>query len=394
MRVTKDAQRHLRAGHPWIYDESITSVSHDGEPGDLAVIFDNNRDFMAIGLWDPHSPIRIKVLHCGKPTQIDTSFWQQRIAAALAIRSDLPSTGTTGYRVINGENDGLPGLILDRYDTTLVLKLYSASWLAHLADLVPPMVEQLQPTRVVVRFSRLAQAFAADMGLVEGQALLGSVPDGPVLFTERNLTFEADVINGQKTGHFLDQRDNRSRVGGAADGQRVLDVFACTGGFSVHAAAGGAELVHSVDLSQPALDTARANMAHNQHMAPVAACQHRTTAGDAFDVMAHLAHEQQSYDIVVVDPPSFAKRATEISRALHSYKRLTTLAMPLLRPGGLLVQASCSSRVSEADFVQAVTHAMAAQGRNPRHVDVAGHAVDHPVTFTEGRYLKAIFASF
>jgi 23S rRNA (cytosine1962-C5)-methyltransferase len=391
VRVTSDATRHIAAGHPWVYDDSITSVSHDGAPGDLAVIFDRNRQFLAIGLWDPSSPIRIKVLHHGRPTTIDATFWSTRLAAALARRSSIVDRGdTTGYRLIHGENDGFPGLVLDRYDRTLVLKLYSESWIPHLATLVPVFDAALAPERIVLRFARTVQA---RHGLEEGQPILGSAPDGPVRFLEHGLTFEADVVQGQKTGHFLDQRDNRSRVGRASRGKRVLDVFACTGGFSVHAAAGGAASVVSVDQSAPALETAERNMALNLGLATVRHCRHSIVVGDAFDLMAGLHQRNELFDVVVVDPPSFAQRQSSVDRAIAAYARLTRLAVALLSPDGLLVQASCSSRVDADRFVDTVMRAARDAGRPLREIERTGHPADHPIGFTEGAYLKAIFAT-
>lgn len=391
VRVTSDATRHVAAGHPWVYDDSITSVSHEGAPGDLAVIFDRNRQFLAIGLWDPHSPIRIKVLHHGRPATIDEAWWAARVDTAIARRASIVDRGdTTAYRVIHGENDGFPGLVLDRYDRTLVLKLYSESWIPHLATLAPVLDRALAPERVLVRFARTV---GARRGLVEGQPLLGPPVDGPVRFLEHGLTFEADVVAGQKTGHFLDQRDNRAKVARASKGTRVLDVFACTGGFSVHAAAGGASTVVSVDQSPGALATAERNMAHNRGLATVRHCDHTTIAGDAFDVMARLHRRGEVFDIVVVDPPSFAQRQSSVDRAIAAYARLTRLAVPLLAPDGLLVQASCSSRVPSDRFVETVLRAAREAGRPLREIERTGHPADHPIGFTEGAYLKALFAT-
>lgn len=392
VRVTKDAERQIRGGHPWIFEGSITSDHQSGAPGDLAVVFDHKRDFLAIGLYDPDSPIRIKVLHSGKPRTVDTTFWRDRLTAAIQLRAGLVHQHTTGYRVINGENDGLPGLILDRYDTTYVLKIYSAAWFAHLAELLPLIEELLGPEALVLRWSRLVGPAAEALGLTEGVALVGETPDAPVLFLENGLTFEADVVDGQKTGHFLDQRDNRQRVRELSNGRSVLDIFSCTGGFSVYAAAGGARLVHSVDISEPAIITAERNWGHNEELEAVANARHRTTVGDAFDVMAQLAHDPYRYDIVIIDPPSFAKRATEVRAATKQYARLTELGLGLLAPGGLLVQASCSSRVATETFERTVNWAAQDVHRPLDVLATPGHAVDHPATFPEGRYLKAIFA--
>ncbi len=391
VRVTRDAARQVRGGHPWVFDGSVVSVKPDGAPGDLAVIFDDRRKFMAIGLYDPASPIRIKVLHAGSPTPIDDAFWIDRLTAALELRRRLvDDPTTTALRWVHGENDGLPGLVLDRYGDTTVVKLYSAAWFAHLDAVVSAAQQVLVADRVVLR---LARNVAPDGARADATALVGELPNRPVRFLERGLTFEADVVHGQKTGHFLDQRDNRFRVRNRATGARVLDVYACTGGFSVNAAAGGAELVHSVDINAAAIATARRNMDHNRVLPAVRACHHHDTVGDAMAVMAEMSDHGRRFDLVVVDPPSFASRKDQVPGALRAYGRLTELALRLLEPGGTLVQASCSARVSEADFFATV--GAAAQRHGVVLVDAlrTSHAVDHPIGFPEGGYLKAVFAT-
>ncbi|MFZ9628760.1 MAG: class I SAM-dependent rRNA methyltransferase [Ilumatobacteraceae bacterium] len=392
VRVTPDALRQVRARHPWVYDKSIVSVSHDGAPGDLAVLFDDDRQFAAIGLWDPTSVIRVRVLHAGRPTAIDRAFWAARLGEALARRAPLADRGdTTGYRLVHGENDRMPGLVLDRYDRTLVLKLYSVAWVPHLDDILAVVDEHLHPDAVVLRLGRsLPEAHLH--GLEDGDVLLGTAPDGPVAFTEHGLWFEADVVTGQKTGHFLDQRDNRALVAGMVAGRRVLDLFASTGGFTVHAAAGGAADVVSVDLSAPTLAVAERNLARNAHLPKVAACTHRSIVGDAFEVLRELAAARERFDVVIIDPPAFASRADQVPAALRAYAMLTTLAMPVLRRGGLLVQCSCSSRVTADDLERAVTRAAGLADRPLRIERRTDHAIDHPIGFPEGAYLSALFA--
>lgn len=393
VRITPDALRRVRAGHPWIYDGSIVSTARDGGPGDLAVVFDDDRKFAAIGLWDPTSPIRLKVLHHGRPVTIDRAFWRERLAAAIARRAPLIERGdTNGYRVVNGENDGMPGLIVDRYDSTLVAKLYTAAWVPHLTDIVAVIDELVHPESLVLR---LARSIAPEHlhGLDEGDALIGVTPDAPVPFTEHGLWFEADVVHGQKTGHFLDQRDNRALVGTMSSGRRVLDLFASTGGFTVHAAAGGAREVVSVDASAPTLAAAARNLDRNRHLATVAACQQRSIVGDAFDVLRDLARNGERFDVVVVDPPSFASRADQVAGALRAYGDLTTLALGVLRRRGTLVQCSCSSRVSADQLLATVQHAAGLAERPLDIIRRTGHAIDHPVSFPEGDYLSAVFTT-
>lgn len=391
VRVTPDAFRQIRGGSPWLYDGSITSVSHDGAPGDLAVIFDDQRKFAAIGLWDPTSPIRVKLLHAGSPTTIDDHWWRERLSTALDQRQALADDpDTTAYRVVHGENDGLPGLIVDRYTDTLVVKLYTPAWFPHLRSVVTVLQGLLSPDRVVLRLSR-GVANGETFGLSDGDTIVGEAPNQPVFFRERGLTLEADVVEGQKTGHFLDQRDNRGLVRGMAAGADVLDVFSSTGGFSVSAAAGGAKSVHLIDQSGPALETAKRNLGHNHRISEVRRCAVHTTTGDAFQVLADLAKKGELFDIVIVDPPSFASNQAAVPRALAAYARLTRLALAVVRRGGTLVQASCSSRVTTDDFVDTVKNAAASAGAEVIETRRTGHAVDHPIGFEFGGYLKAVY---
>lgn len=394
VRVTKDALRQVRGGHPWIFDAAVVAAPDDGAAGDLAVVFDDRRRFAAIGLWDPASPIRVRVLHHGRPRQIDADFWTGRLLDAHERRGELvDSAETTAWRWVHGENDGLPGLVVDRYGDTLVVKLYSAAWFPHLEQVVAALRAVWTPERIVLRLGRVAARHAGAGAPGDGTTLVGAPPEGPVPFLEHGLHFEADVVHGQKTGHFLDQRDNRALVGGLARGRRVLDVFSCTGGFTVHAAAGGASLVHSVDLSAPAITAARANLARNDGLPAVRACRHESTVGDAAEVMAQMVAEGRRFDVVVVDPPSFASRKDQVAGALRAYARLTELAVGLVEQGGTLVQASCSARVPTDEFVATVRAAADRAGVGLRDERRTGHAVDHPVGFAQGEYLKAVVAT-
>jgi 23S rRNA (cytosine1962-C5)-methyltransferase len=328
LRVTPAAQRVLRGAHPWLFDEGIVSRSGEGQPGDLAVIFDDRRRFLAIGLYDPTSPIRVRVLHQGAPELIDRAWLCDRLAAAVAWRATLPENGTTGYRLVHGENDGLPGLVIDRYDAVLVVKLYTLAWVPWLAELRGALEGACPARTVVLRLSRdLLRHPDYLYGLADGMALLGPAPHGPIPFSENGLRFEADVIRGQKTGFFLDQRDNRARVGELSAGRRTLNVFAYTGGFSLYAARGGAPEVLSLDSSAPALKAAERNFALNCHIPSVAAARHSVLIADAFEALADLRLRGQRYDLVIVDPPAFAKRQEEVSRAVRTYNRLTGLAL-------------------------------------------------------------------
>ena len=345
MRPTAAGLRAVRSGDPWLFDGSIASADPNDLPaGSVAVVFDDRR-VVGVGLWDPESPIRVKMLHSGGALAVEPRVWVNRLTAALDRRHGLVDDPlTTAWRWVHGENDGLPGLVLDRYVNTLVVKLYSGAWYPHLGDIIAAAQKVLPSERVVLRCARRVSPPADTPG--DGDVLIGSQFDGTLTYLERGLRMSADVRRGNKTGAFLDQRDNRTLVGAACDGARVLDVFTATGGFALAAAAGGARSVHLVDISQPAIDVAKANIEQNRNIAAVRRCEITSQRGDAFDVMESLAASGEQFDVVIIDPPSFAQNEKSIPRALSSYRRLARAGLRLTVDGGLLVQASCSSRIT------------------------------------------------
>jgi 23S rRNA (cytosine1962-C5)-methyltransferase len=391
LHIKRNAEQKIRLGHPWLFAQAIQKQSHAGQPGDLAVIFDHKRRFLAIGLYDPLSQIRVRVLQHGKPAKIDSAWFEKKFQQALSIRTTLPEN-TNGYRLIHGENDGFPGLVLDKYAHTLVLKIYSLAWIPFLRDLLP-LCLGLSPERVILRLGREAQRHPEHLhNLEDGNLLWGSKPEGAILFLENGITFEVDPIHGQKTGFFLDQRDNRSIVEALATDQSVLNIFSYTGGFSLFAARGNARSVTSVDISQPALDAAHRNFKYNREHPTIAACKHQIIQGDAFSVLTKLAGDQQKFDMVIIDPPSFASNKKESRSGLRAYRRLTRLGLQVLVTGGVLVQASCSSRISRHDFLTAIHQEADLVGRKIHQLEYTAHALDHPIGFPEGEYLKCIFA--
>lgn len=340
---------------------------------------------MAIGLYDPVSPIRIKVIHHNGPALIDATFWHGKVVSAHALRSDLLVTQTTGYRLIHGENDGLPGLVADVYNTVCVVKVYSAIWLPHLDLIYEAIIEVIQPSAIVQRSSRLLQQ---DGQLADGVCVRGELTDPLIHFVEHGVKFSAHVIDGHKTGYFLDHRANRHRVGQMSKDKSVLDIFSYAGGFSAHAAAGGATKVVSVDISRQALEIAKYNVQLNDHK-----CQHETMAMDAFDAIDLLLAQGRRFDIIVVDPPSFAKRQEETDLALKQYRRLAKQSSRLVKSNGTLVLASCSARVTADDFFLACSSGLAASDRKFKRQATYFHDQDHPVTFPQGNYLKTAYYS-
>ncbi len=392
LRLTATAESIVRSGHPWVFSDSVQEANRPGQAGELAVIFDRKDKFLAVGLFDPDSPIRVRILHVGKPQTIDGAWWQAHLAQALARRAGLFDATTTGYRLLHGESDGWPGLVLDRYDSTLVLKLYTAAWLPRLAEMRTLIQTHIPCERILLRLSRNIQAFA-EKGFHhhDGQILHGAPPEGAVIFSENGVRFEADVLRGQKTGFFLDQRENRQAVEALSRGRRVLNAFSFSGGFSVYAARGGAKSVTDLDISAHALESAKRNFALNTKSPAIAACRHETVQADAFK---WIEADPAKFELIVLDPPSLAKRATEREGAIRAYERLNALGIQKLAREGILVAGSCSAHVSALEFFEAVRRAALKSGRKFAELKTLLHPPDHPAGFKEAEYLKVIYLKF
>ena len=393
LRITAAAEAQLRAGHPWLYGDSVREQNRDGAAGELAVIFDRQDKFLAVGLFDPDSPIRVRILHVGKPQTIDAAWWSARLAQSVELRRTLFDDQTNGYRLINGESDGWPGLVLDRYDQTLVMKLYTAAWLPRFEEIANLIRSQLNLQRLVLRLSRNIQPAARKILLSEdGQIVYGDRLEACPTFLENGIRFEADVCHGQKTGFFLDQRENRRAVESLAKGRHILNAFSFSGGFSLYAARGGATSVTDLDISAHALASAERNFALNQSVPAVARCDHKSIQADAFDWFA--ANEQRKFDLIVLDPPSFAKRETERAGAIRAYEKLAGLGIQHLANGGILVACSCSAHVTAEEFFEAIRRSAAKSARPFQEIQTTRHAPDHHATFKEADYLKGIYLHF
>ncbi len=427
LRITAAAESIVRGGHPWVFAESVREQNRQGAAGELAVIYDRKDEFLAVGLFDPDSPIRVRVLQVGKPQTIDANWWRARLDAAVRRRHGLFDQRTTGYRLVNGESDGWPGLVLDRYDTTLVLKVYTVVWRARLAEIISLICEQLKPERMILRMSRNIQGPALSKGSPPHPGPLppagaeGELPPGgtrnwrdgevvfqkcagpppspnsgaargagaPVGFLETGLRFEADVVRGQKTGFFLDQRENRQCVESLAAGRRVLNAFSFSGGFSLYAARGRAKSVTDLDLSAHALAAAERNFKLNEDEPGMARCLREGVQADAFEWLE--GHRERRFELIVLDPPSLARREAERAGAIRAYGKLAGDALNHLSHDGILVACSCSAHVSVEEFFGAVRQGAARTGRKFAELRTTRHAPDHPATFKEAEYLKGIF---
>ncbi|HEU5059233.1 MAG TPA: class I SAM-dependent rRNA methyltransferase [Kofleriaceae bacterium] len=383
LRLAKDLGRALRLGHPWIYDRALAPGPARLEPGQVVEVADRRGRAVARGFADPTSPIRVRVLSLDPAEDIGAGFAAARTARAAALRrADAHLEGTDAIRLVHGEGDLMPGLVVDLYGSTAVALTDGAGAAAFWTGRIPAVVDAAR-----------AAGFQIDRVWLKGRrgpgrALLGDEPPPQVTVHEDGLRFEVDVRHGQKTGLFLDQRENRRYLGALVRGRRVLNLFGYTGGFSLHADRGGAAHVVTVDQARPAIEAARRNLAASG----LDPDRHELVAADAFAWLEAAAAGGRRFEVVVCDPPSFAPRADAGPAARAAYRRLNALALAVVAPGGLLLTASCSSHITAADLREAVA-AAALDARRPVLVRGArGAASDHPVlpAFPEGDYLKLL----
>ena len=393
IKVSKSHQNKIRKGFPWVYYYQLSNRKISGKAGDLGVIYDSGNRFLAVGLFDPFSDIRLRILQTRNPLEIDENFFRERLQQAGEKRSSLDSQETTALRMVNGESDGFPGMVVDRYNNTLVVKVYTSAWFPYLKMLVDLLGEMTGAGRVLLQLSRHVQR-VSESGYRNNQVLFGPGLEGPVRFRENGLSFEADLLHGQKTGFFLDQRENRQKVREWAEGRSVLNVFSYTGAFSIYALAGGARSVLEIDINAQAQTAALKNWQLNFGSDGNQKDRLRQIKGDAFEQLASLNRQGEQFDLVVLDPPAFASRKQNKQNALQAYLRLAKAGAQCTREGGLLLAASCSSQVRADEFYRAVDLGIRATGRSYQKILKTGHPLDHPVTFKEGAYLKAIYCQF
>ncbi|WP_136480905.1 class I SAM-dependent rRNA methyltransferase [Cognatitamlana onchidii] len=390
VKLNAKGEQFVQKGHPWVFSNNITKVSNDGKPGDLAIVFSKKKNkVIGLGLFDLNSPIQIKMIHHGfEKADVNAEFFQRKIENAYDKRTPLLKTNTNSYRLLFGENDGFPGLIADVYASVLVVKIYSEIWFPYLEDIVLSLQNISKALSVVIRLSRQLEQSKLHQ-LINGEVVYGTLENEVVQFIEHGVNFSANVIKGHKTGYFLDHRANRKQVGAWSQGKTVLDVFSYAGGFSVHALANGAKEVTSLDISKQALEIAVQNAKLNSYTGT-----HKTIAGDAFEELKKLIINKVRFDVVVIDPPSFAKQSSEIELAKKKYKQLAELGQKLAATNGLLVLASCSSRVLDTDFFEINHSVLVSNQRRFKTIQKTKHDTDHPIGFPEGAYLKCGYYRF
>ncbi len=381
--------------HPWVFSGAIHSIQLDSDyphahpqEGEVVQVLDSNGKILGVGHYQIGS-IAVRILAFGVG-ELPTDFWQKRIRAAYEVRCSLGLLSATNntYRLVHGEGDFLPGLIVDVYADTAVIQAHSIGMHQYRQELAEAIVQNVPQVKKVYYKSDDTLPHKAPIQGERVGYLIGAEKadfNGDFWAKENGLDFRIDWLRGQKTGFFIDQRDNRSLLEHYAQGKEVLNMFCYTGGFSVYALRGGAKLVHSVDVSQKAIDLVRSNVAHNfGENVP-----HEAFAEEAFEFMAK---NQNKYDLIVLDPPAFAKHRDAVKNALRGYQRLNAKGIQAIRPGGILFTFSCSQAIDKDMFRLAVFSAAAQVGRKVRILHQLHQPVDHPINIyhPEGEYLKGL----
>ena len=381
-------EESLQSGHLWIFSGALQQMPHWIEAGGLVDVKSSTGQFVARGYYNPQTDIAIRILSRDAEEAIDGDFLRRRIRYAAELRKVLDPEETTTYRLIHSEGDSLPGLVVDRYDTILVAQIHTAGMERMRPLLVDALMKETGVAGILLRNESHARR-RESLELEESVVAAGEVP-AQVAVRENGVQFLVDPWQGQKTGFYIDQRDKRAAVRKYAKNKRVLNCFSYTGGFSVYAALSGKEtLVTSVDISAPAIEAARKHFALNG-LEPDA---HEFLIADVFDYLERAKRESILFDVVVLDPPAFAKTQSARSQALKAYRRLNTLGMQVLRPGGILLTCSCSGVVGMDDLLGTLSQAARQLRRSVQLLESYAHGVDHPINLAmpETLYLKAVF---
>ncbi|KAF0224977.1 MAG: hypothetical protein FD176_786 [Rhodospirillaceae bacterium] len=382
VRFAKGRARRFRSGHPWVFSNEIEmSAELKALPaGTLVTLMDAGDEKLGVASFNPHSLIAARVLSRRWSDVIDAGFIATRLKAAQALRDQLYPT--PHYRLIHSEADTLPGLIMDRYGDVFALQINTAGMEALTPVLLEALTEVFNPRAVVLKNDSPVRTLE---GLaLEHKIALGSL-DGPVELEENGARFVADLTDGQKTGWFYDQRDNRAFIARLAKGRRMLDVYTYAGGFAIQGALAGATEVVAVDRSEHSL--ALAAKAAELNNVPL-----HTVRAEAFAEMARLEAAKERFGVVVVDPPAFVKSRKDVQSGAKGYRKMTRLAAPLVEPGGFLLCASCSHHMPVDQFAEEIAHGLGQAGRSGRILRSAGAGADHPLHphLPESAYLKAL----
>ncbi len=381
-------EESLLSGHLWIFSGALQQPPHWIEPGGLVDVKSSTAQFVARGYYNPRTDIAIRILTRDVEEDIDEDFLRGRIRSALVLRKVFDPNRTNAYRLINAEGDGLPGLIVDRFAEILVAQIHTAGMERLRQPLIDALMDETGTRGLLLRNDSQSRR-REGLELEEPQVAAGGVPM-QVTVRENDVLFLVDAWQGQKTGFFLDQRDKREALRKYVHAKRVLNCFSYSGGFSVYAAlTSGQTHVTSVDISAPAIEAARENFILNG----IDPNRHQFVIADVFDYLEQAQSVGEQFDVVVLDPPAFAKTQSARTQALKAYRRLNMLGMQVLKPGGILLTCSCSGVIGMDDLLGALSQSAQRLHRTVQLLETYTHSVDHPINLAmpETAYLKAVF---
>ncbi len=381
--LKKNEEHRILAGHQWVFSNEIKSINGNPEAGDVIELLRHDEKFLGVGFYNPHSLIAFRLLS-REQEAVTFEFFEQRISRALQLRKRL-YPGAESFRLVHGESDFLPGLVIDKYNEYISLQTLAVGMDRRLALLCDVLESLFHPKAIVERNESPLRAL--EQLPLKKEVLRGTI--GQTIISENGAKFKVFLLEGQKTGFFLDQRDNRLAVQRYVKNASVLDCFCNEGGFAIYAARGGATGVTAIDSSETAIANAKVNATINE----VTQIQFQTA--DVFDRLPKLLEEGERFDVVVLDPPSFSRNKKTVATALKGYKEINTGALKLINPGGMLVTASCSHHVTAESFIESIEAAARAAHRSLQLLEWRGAAADHPTlpVMPETGYLKfGVFA--
>lgn len=387
VKLKKGKEKAVRQLHPWVFSGAIDQIKGSPENGDIIMVTDSNNNFLAYGFFNNKSRVAVRLLEWNLETEINESWWRKKIRTAVKHRDELNNVDTNTYRLIFSEADFLPGLIVDRYADFLSVQILT-SGIENIKHIILDELQQLlSPKGIFDRSDASARAHDG-MEASSGGILLGTEPPEFVSVKENGIFYQVNIAEGQKSGFYCDQRDNRKLVADYVKGKKVLDCFSYSGGFSLNALAKGAKEVISVDSSALALDTLKRNMEINNFNG----IPHRLIQSDVNKQLRTFREENEKFDVIILDPPKYAPSRSALTKASRAYKDLNRMAMLLLEEGGLLATYSCSGAVDISMFKQIIAWAALDAGKEVQFIQQFSQPADHPVrsSFPEGEYLKGL----
>jgi 23S rRNA (cytosine1962-C5)-methyltransferase len=387
VKLKKGKEKAVRQLHPWVFSGAIDQIKGNPENGDIIMVTDSSNNFLAYGFFNDKSRVAVRLLEWNLESEINESWWRKKIRTAVKHRDELNTKETNTYRLIFSEADFLPGLIVDRYADFLSVQILT-SGIERIKHIILDELQQLlSPKGIFDRSDASARAHEG-MEASSGGILLGTEPPEFVSVKENGIFYQVNIAEGQKSGFYCDQRDNRKWVADHVKDKKVLDCFSYSGGFSLNALAKGAREVISVDSSAPALETLKRNMEINSfNNVP-----HRLIQSDVNKQLRAFREENEKFDVIILDPPKYAPSRSALTKASRAYKDLNRMAMLLLEEGGLLATYSCSGAVDISMFKQIIAWAALDAGKEVQFIQQFSQPADHPVrsSFPEGEYLKGL----